>query len=78
MRINQNSKKPTNLSLDKSLLVEARDLGVNLSQAAEVGLRDAVIKTKSELWKIENADALTSSNEWTDANELPLEKYRQF
>jgi toxin CcdB len=32
-------RKPTNLTLDPSLLTEARSFGVNLSQAAEEGLR---------------------------------------
>jgi post-segregation antitoxin (ccd killing protein) len=32
-------KKPTNLSLDQGLWNEARSLGVNLSQAAESGLK---------------------------------------
>lgn len=78
MRMNNFSKKPTNLSLDKSVLMEAKALGVNLSQAAEAGLKKAVIDAKSEQWKIENADALESSNEWVDTYGLPLERYRQF
>lgn len=53
-------KKPTNQSLDQRLLSEARSFGVNLSQAAEAGLRDAVQKAKA--WKRENAKALQSSN----------------
>ncbi len=32
-------KKPTNLSLDAALLAEAREFGINLSQAAELGLQ---------------------------------------
>ncbi|WP_322996585.1 type II toxin-antitoxin system CcdA family antitoxin [Castellaniella sp.] len=72
------AKKPTNLTLDPSLLNEARALGVNLSQAAEAGLRRAVADAKAEAWKRENAEALASSNAWTDAHGLPLDQYRQF
>ncbi len=72
------AKKPTNLTLDPSLLNEARALGVNLSQAAEAGLRRAVADAKAEAWKRENAEALASSNAWADANGLPLDQYRQF
>lgn len=72
------AKKPTNLSLDQNLIKEARALGVNLSQAAEGGLREAVSKAKSEAWKLENAEAIKSSNEWVEKHGLPLEKYRQF
>ena len=71
-------KKPTNLSLDQRLLSEARSFGVNLSQAAEAGLRDAVQKAKAEAWKRENAKALQSSNRWVEENGLPLDKYRPF
>lgn len=72
------TKKPTNLSLDQALLQEARALGVNLSQAAEVGVRQAVAAAKSAHWKAENAKALQSSNRWVEQNGLPLEQYRNF
>ncbi|MEM7430141.1 MAG: type II toxin-antitoxin system CcdA family antitoxin [Pseudomonadota bacterium] len=78
MAVPSSVKKPTNLSIDQSLLGEARSFGVNLSQAAEAGLRQAVAKAKSEAWKQENAEAIASSNEWVNKHGLPLEKYRQF
>ncbi|MGB0506495.1 MAG: type II toxin-antitoxin system CcdA family antitoxin [Pikeienuella sp.] len=71
-------KKPTNLSLDQDLVQDARTFGVNLSQAAESGLRQAVQEAKATAWKLENADALSSSNDWVEENGLPLEKYRLF
>lgn len=72
------TKKPTNLTLDSSLLTEARSLGVNLSQAAETGLRRAVAEAKAEAWQRENVAALASSNSWAETHGLPLDKYRQF
>ncbi len=71
-------KRPTNLSLDQSLLQEARSFRVNLSQAAETGVRQAVATAKAIHWKKENARALKSSNDWVEENSLPLEQYRQF
>lgn len=71
-------KKPTNLTLDPSLLTEARSFGVNLSQAAEAGLRHAVAAAKAKAWKQENAAALASSNAWVELHGLPLDQYRQF
>ncbi|PZX09880.1 type II toxin-antitoxin system CcdA family antitoxin [Celeribacter halophilus] len=71
-------KKPTNLSLDQALLSEARSFGVNLSQAAEAGLRLAVKEAKAEAWKRENAKAIEASNAWVEEQGLPLEKYRLF
>lgn len=78
MSIQATSRKPTNLTLDPSLLAEARALGINLSQAAEAGLRRAVTEAKAKAWQHENAAALASSNAWADAHGLPLDRYRQF
>lgn len=72
------AKKATNLSLDQALLHEARELGVNLSKAAEAGLQQAVQKARAEAWRRENAEAIASSSAWVEANGLPLERYRQF
>jgi len=74
----QTSKKPTNLSLDTALLTEARDLKINLSNAAEMGLRQAVAGVKSERWKAENTEALKSSNDWVEQHGLPLDRHRRF
>ncbi|MCA0858886.1 type II toxin-antitoxin system CcdA family antitoxin [Phaeobacter italicus] len=71
-------KKPTNLTLDQGLLSEARSFGVNLSQAAEAGLRQAVQEAKTNAWKRESAAALQSSNRWVEENGLPLDRYRPF
>ncbi|MAZ22593.1 type II toxin-antitoxin system CcdA family antitoxin [Roseovarius sp.] len=78
MRTQSVPKKPTNLSLDQGLLSEARSFGVNLSQAAEAGLRRAVKDAKAEAWKRENAKALEASNRWVEENGLPLDVYRPF
>lgn len=78
MQVQSAPGKSTNLTLDSSLLSEARSFGVNLSQAAEAGLRRAVAEAKAEAWQRENAEALASSNAWTDAHGLPLDQYRQF
>lgn len=72
------ARKPTNLTLDPALLSEARSFGVNLSQAAEAGLRRAVAAAKAEAWQRENAAALASSNAWAETHGLPLDRYRQF
>ncbi|NOD64806.1 MULTISPECIES: type II toxin-antitoxin system CcdA family antitoxin [unclassified Ruegeria] len=76
--MNARTRKPTNLSLDSALLAEAKALKVNLSRAAEEGVRAAVATAKSELWKSENAAALRSSNSYVEQNGLPLESFRQF
>ncbi|UUX49872.1 type II toxin-antitoxin system CcdA family antitoxin [Nisaea acidiphila] len=72
------ARKPTNLSLDPVLLTEARAYGVNLSQAAESGLRRAVNEAKAAKWKEENTEALEASNNWVETHGLPLAKHRPF
>lgn len=72
------ARRAANLSLDPTLLDEARALGVNVSRAAESGLREAVRSAKAEAWLRENAEAIASSNAWVEANGLPLAAYRTF
>jgi antitoxin CcdA len=51
---------------------------VNLSRAAEEGVRHAVATAKAEHWRAENASALRSSNSYVEKHGLPLDEYRQF
>jgi len=72
------ARKPTNLSIEQSTLLEAKKLGINLSQAAERGIKNEIAERRAELWKQQNKDALTSSNKYVETHGLPLEKARQF
>ena len=72
------ARKPANLTLDAALIAEARALGVNLSRAAEEGLRDAVRAARAERWKRDNAEALASHNAYLEAHGLPLARFRMF
>ena len=72
------TRKPTNLSLDQKLLADAKSLKINLSRAAEAGIRDAVAESKAKIWKRENRKALDSSNAFVKENGLPLSDLRQF
>ena len=76
--MNATSRKPTNLTLDASLIDEARALNVNLSRAAEEGVRAAVRSERARRWQEDNADALQSSNEHVEKHGLPLERLRLF
>lgn len=72
------TRKSTNLTLDGALLSEAKALHVNLSRAAEDGVRRAVSQARADLWRVENAAALVSSNSYVDTHGLPLDRFRQF
>ena len=72
------SKRATNVSLPEDLLAEARALQINISQAAEAGVAQAITRARSELWLAENQEAIESSNAYVEKHGLPLAKYRMF
>lgn len=76
--MNKPFRKPTNLSIDSELLEEAKTMDVNLSRAAESGLKNAVAAAKAKRWAADNASSLKSSNEYVEKHGLPLDKHRQF
>jgi antitoxin CcdA len=71
-------RKPTNLTLAVDLVAEARELGINVSQAAEMGIATAAARLRQERWLAENAGALESSNAYVEEHGLPLARYRSF
>ena len=61
-----------NVALAVGLVAEARELGVDVSQAAEAGIAAAVSLRRQERWLTENKAALDSSNEYVAEHGLPL------
>ena len=78
MGVQGSGKKATNLSLDQALLADARALGVNISQAAERGLDEAVREAKRAAWLEENRASIEAWGDWAEENGLPLERSRMF
>jgi antitoxin CcdA len=72
------SRKATNITLDESLLAEAKVLHINISQAAEAGVARAVAEKRAEQWLAENQEALDSWNAYVEEHGLPLADYRSF
>ncbi len=72
------TKKATNLSINKELLVQARDLKINLSATLEEALRGKVREKKCKLWLDENREAIQACNELAEENGLFSDKYRVF
>ena len=54
-------KTVTDVSLADSLLTDAKELAINISQAAEVGLAKAVADKRAEIWQKSNAEAIGRS-----------------
>ncbi|WP_137129681.1 type II toxin-antitoxin system CcdA family antitoxin [Rhizobium sp. FY34] len=74
----QTSRKQSSIEVDERLLSEARDLKLDVSQAATDGITRAVKAEKERLWKIENAEAIQAANDYVAKHGLPLAKYRLF
>lgn len=72
------TKKATNVSLAENLLAEAKELRINVSQAAESGVAKAVAQKRAEIWLKENWEAIQSSNDYVEKHGLPLEQFRMF
>jgi len=77
-QIKSASRRPTNVSLSREHLAEARELGINVSQACERGLIETIREARAARWLEENREALESSNTWVKANGLPLAGKRLF
>lgn len=54
------ARKPMSLTLDETLLITAKALRVNISQAAEAGLARAVAERRAAQWLEEGSGALDS------------------
>ena len=77
-RTETKSRIAANLSIDETVLADAKSLDIDISRAAETGISEAVRTEKDHLWLEENREALESSNAWVEKNGLPLAKYRMF
>ncbi len=75
---NSSTKKRTNLTLNSTLLKEAKALGVNISQSAEIGIANAVRLQKQKRWLEENREAIEGSNQYVEEHGLPLRHFRKF
>lgn len=55
-------RKPVTLTVPEDIIVAAKDLALNVSQAAETGIRQAVRDEQARRWLTENARAIADYN----------------
>ncbi|ARO28262.1 post-segregation antitoxin CcdA protein [Rhizobium sp. NXC14] len=72
------ARTAANLSVDESLVSQARELKINISRGVKEGIANAIKAERERLWRIENAEAIRLENEYVEKHGLPLAKYRQF
>lgn len=61
-------KKATNLSINVDLLRQAKELGINLSQALETRLEELILETRRRSWQQENQEAIDDYNRRIEAH----------
>jgi antitoxin CcdA len=71
-------KKATNITLSSDVLIEAKALGINISQACDQFLRELVRKERERRWQQDHADFIASYNQAVADEGLPLESFRSF
>ncbi len=72
------ARRATNVSLDATLLDEAKALGINVSRACERGLAQQIAEERGKQWLEENRAAIAASNSYVERHGLPLARFRQF
>ena len=76
--MSSSSRRSTSLTLDCALLDEAKELGVNISRAAEKGVESDVKAARQKLWKEENSEAIADFNAYIDEHGVPFADLRKF
>ncbi len=70
------AKSRTNISLDPTLLAEARSANLNVSAITEHALRAALSDLRARNWAQENAAALQARRDHIAAHGTPLGKWQ--
>ena len=71
-------KKAVNVSINSDLLRQAREAGLNLSQALEETLTLQVRERRAREWAEENRDAIEAHNRWVADHGLWSDGLRMF
>lgn len=71
-------KKATNLTVNSSLLAEARNLKLNLSATLESALEDELKEAKRRSWLKNNKKAIENCNSYIEKHGLFADKFRKF
>ena len=71
-------RRPTNVSLNEDLLAKARDLGVNLSQTLEDGLKTRLAEERRKRWLADNKTAFAARNDHFEKYGLWSDGFRMF
>ena len=71
-------KKPTNVTVNKDLLEQAKEYKINISAILESALANALRAKKIDAWKEENKEAIKSYNATVEEYGLFSDEMRMF
>ncbi len=71
-------KKPTNVSINRDLLQQAKEHQINLSQALELRLAELLREQKQQQWLQENKEAVDAYNRRVEADGIFSDGVRRF
>ncbi len=72
------AKKATNITLSVDVLIEAKALGINISQTCDQYLRELVRSERERRWQQDNAEFISAYNQTIEQEGLPLDSWRSF
>jgi antitoxin CcdA len=72
------SKKATNISLDMDVYLDAKHLGINISQLCEQRLREEIQMRKEQQWNEQHADFIAAYNKVVETEGVALQEWRAF
>ena len=74
----QAPKRAANLSINRDLLRQAREQGINLSKALEERLCEMLLELKRQRWREENRAAIESYNRRVEEEGVFSDEMRSF
>ena len=66
------------ISLDMDVYLDAKNLGINISQLCEQRLREEIQLRKEQQWNEQHADFIATYNKVVEAEGVALQEWRAF
>ena len=71
-------KKATNISLSMDVYLDAKELGINISQLCEQKLREEIQRLKERQWNERHADFIGAYNKLVETEGVALREWSSF
>jgi antitoxin CcdA len=71
-------KKATNITLATDVYLDAKSMGINISQLCEQKLREEIQKRKEQQWNEQHAGFLATYNSVVETEGVALQEWRAF